>query len=59
VKRILHILTNENDAVADRLISEQQGQTGHEVVTANLTAATPDYAQLLEEIFAADSVAVW
>ena len=59
MKRILHILTNENDAVAGRLISEQQAQPGHEVVTADLTVATPDYTHLLQEIFAADSIAVW
>jgi hypothetical protein len=59
VKRLLHILTNENDTVADRLISEQQKLAGHEVVTADLTVATPDYTHLLQEIFAADSVTVW
>ena len=59
MKRILHILTNENDAVADRLISAQQAQVDGEVVTADLTVVTPDYARLLEEIFAADSVTVW
>jgi hypothetical protein len=59
LKRILHILTNENDAVAGRLISEQRAQADTEVAIADLTVAAPDYAGLLQEIFAADSVTVW
>lgn len=59
MKRILHILTNESDALADRLMAEQQAIAGFEVVTVDLTADTPDYAHLLQEIFAADSVTVW
>jgi len=52
-------LTNENDAMADRLISEQQTPADCEVVTVDLTVATPDYALVLQEVFAADSVTVW
>jgi hypothetical protein len=59
LKRILHILTNEADAVAGRLISEQRAQADLEVAVADLTVTAPDYAGLLQEIFAADSVTVW
>jgi hypothetical protein len=59
MRRILHILTKENDATADEVISRQRGQPDCELKTVNLAAGQPDYAGLLEDVFAADSVAVW
>ena len=56
---VLHILTRPDDAVAQEIISRQREESGQEVNVVDLTAAVPDYTRLLEEIFAADSVAVW
>ena len=57
--KILHILTKEQDALAERIISLQAEQSSHEVKRVNLTQPAPDYRLLLEEIFAADSIEVW
>ena len=56
---VLHILTRPDDAVAQEIISRQREESGQEVNVVDLTAAVPDYTRLLEEIFAADAVAVW
>jgi len=55
----LHILTQPDDTLAQQVISGQRNQPGQEVNVVDLTAAEPDYAKLIQEIFAADSVAVW
>jgi hypothetical protein len=59
MKKVLHILTKENDVDAMEVISRQRARPGCDLETVNLAAAQPDYAKLLEKIFAADSVAVW
>jgi len=59
MKNALHILTKENDADALEVIARQRARTDCELETVNLAAGQPDYAKLLEKIFAADSVAVW
>lgn len=59
MRKVLHILTKENDTDANEVISHQRALPDCELVTAGLTAGQPDYAGLLEKIFAADSVAVW
>jgi len=56
---LLHILTQPDDTLAQQVISGQRNQPGQEVNVVDLTAAEPDYAKLIQEIFAADSVAVW
>ena len=56
---VLHILTRPDDALAQEIIAKQREQSGQKVNVVDLTAAEPDYARLLQEIFAADSVAVW
>ena len=55
----LHILTKPNDALAVDIIAQQRIQGGQKVDVVDLTVDPPDYADLLERIFAADSVAVW
>ena len=57
----LHILTRENDTLAADIIRRQRER---EVVVSkadvvDLRVANPDYEQLLEKIFAADSITVW
>jgi len=56
---VLHILTQADDSLAEEIIARQREQPDQEVNVVDLTAAEPDYGRLLEEIFAADSVAVW
>ena len=56
---VLHILTQADDSLAEEIIARQREQPDQEVNVVDLWAAVPDYARLLQEIFAADSVAVW
>jgi hypothetical protein len=56
---VLHILTRPDDTLAQEVIARQREQQVQEINIVNLTAAEPDYPKLLQEIFAADSVAVW
>ena len=59
MRAVLHIVTRANDALAAAAIATQQKRPEAQVKVVDLTAEEPDYAKLLEEIFAADSVAVW
>lgn len=56
---LLHIRTRNADPLAERVIAEQQQRPEWQVTVTELTAPNPDYGKLLEDIFAADSVAVW
>ena len=59
MRAVLHIVTRANDALAAATMATQQKRPETQVKVVDLTASEPDYAKLLEEIFAADSVAVW
>ena len=59
MRRVLHIVTRPADAASAELIAAQRELAAHEVRVCDLTQPEPDYRALLEEIFAADSVAVW
>ena len=56
---VLHILTQQDETLAQEVIASQREQQDQEVNVVDLTAAEPDYARLIQEIFAADSAAVW
>ena len=56
---VLHILTQPDETLAREVIARQREQQDQEDNDVDLTAAEPDYARLIQEIFAADSVAVW
>jgi len=56
---VLHILTQQDETLAQEVIARQRERQDQEVNVVDLTAAEPDYARLIQEIFAADSVAVW
>jgi hypothetical protein len=56
---ILHILTKPGDTLAQEIISRQSGHPETKIEVMDLTQPEPDYAALLEKIFAADSVTVW
>jgi hypothetical protein len=53
------MVTRTDDALAAQVIAAQRRQPELEVREVNLTTPGPDYENLLEEIFAADSVTAW
>jgi hypothetical protein len=59
MRLLLHILTRPDDALAREIMAAQQAGGENEITTVDLTKPEPDYKQLLENIFAADSVQVW
>ncbi|MCE2827387.1 MAG: hypothetical protein LW626_09915 [Verrucomicrobium sp.] len=57
---LLHVLTRPADPAVAGLIEDQRQSPDHEVVVHVLDAeGTPAYRTLLEQVFAADSVACW
>jgi len=59
MRHILHILTSQPDAALSEVLAHQAELPEHQVRRIDLTQPSPDYHQLLEEIFAADSVQVY
>jgi hypothetical protein len=59
MRTILHIQSDTTDARAEAVIDLQCRQPDLHVERFDLRVAHPDYAALLDRIFAADSVAVW
>jgi hypothetical protein len=61
MKQVLHILTRKEDDLARAILEKQRDMGSAEFVveTADLTVENPDYSELLEKIFKADSVSVW
>lgn len=59
MRRVLHILTQPDDPLAREMIAHQQARPENEIRVADLTERQPDYKELLEQIFAADSVQSW
>jgi len=59
MRKVLHILTKEDDADANEVISRQRAMPDCVLMTVDLVPGQPDYTGLLEKIFTADSVAVW
>jgi hypothetical protein len=59
MRAVLHIVTTVGDTVAETVIGNHQSQADVAVTVVDLAAGEPDYAKLLEQIFAADLVAVW
>ena len=58
-RTVLHLVTRMDDALVAQVLAAQRRQPELEVREVNLTAPGPDYEDLLQEIFAADSVTVW
>ncbi len=59
MRSILHILTRPNDPLPRDLIARQSTQPDTRIEVLDLTAPEPDYAALVQKVFAADSVQVW
>lgn len=57
--RILHLLTKEDDGLANEILSRQRQDPSLQVQTVDLTQPQPDYPALLHQIFDADSITVW
>jgi hypothetical protein len=58
MRSILHIVTQPNPDLVG-IIDAQKAETEVQVQVADLAVSDVDYDQLLEQIFAADSVQVW
>ncbi|MGV3754564.1 MAG: hypothetical protein ACO1QS_04220 [Verrucomicrobiota bacterium] len=58
MKKVLHVLTREDDELAEAIVAADR-EAGEGVEVVQLTATKVDYQQLLEGIFAADSVQSW
>lgn len=58
MRTILHILTRPEDEVTRQLIKGQRALPETEVEVVSLSNPSPDYEQLVEKIFSADSIAV-
>ena len=59
MKVVLHVLTKRDDPLARRIVERHRHDPELCVKEADLTGSGTDYGQLLEEIFAADSIQVW
>ena len=57
--QVLHILSHPEAPLTREIIAEQCQLPDTRVVIMDLTVESPDYEELLVQIFAADSVAVW
>jgi hypothetical protein len=59
MRHILHIITKTDDALA-KVISEKEASEGTvKCEIFDLTKSDASYEELVEKIFAADSVQVW
>ena len=56
---VLHIITRTEDAFAHDIIARQRLRPECSVQVVDLSQGEPDYDQLLDAIFAADSIQVW
>lgn len=59
MRRILCIITSSGDELSKAIVMAQNGVADCAVETFDLSAANPDYDELLDAIAAADSVQVW
>ena len=59
MRRILHILTRPEDALAREVIAGQKSLPENQIEVVDLNVPAPDYRELLEKIFASDSVETW
>jgi hypothetical protein len=57
--RVLHILTRLDDVLAREIIARQREICRDGIEVVDLTRPQPDYNELLDKIFAADSVESW
>jgi hypothetical protein len=58
MKKVLHVLTREDDELAEAIVAADR-EAGEGVEVVRLKGAEADYQQLLQAIFRADSVQSW
>ena len=56
---VLHVLTRPEDSLARAVLDAQRKDPEMRVREIDLTHGIPNYAQLLEAVFEADSIQVW
>lgn len=59
MRHILLVLTQSLDPLNDIVTATERTLPDTDVRIVDLTVESPDYRQLLEAVFAADSVQVW
>lgn len=59
MNHILHITTRRDDAFAKSVIEQEQSQPETRCEVIDLTKRDANYDELVQKIFAADSVQVW
>lgn len=55
----LHILTRPADDLVNTVLATERERATVSVEVVDLTQPDPDYADLVDKVFAADSVATW
>jgi hypothetical protein len=58
MRTVLHILTGPEDDVTRELLARQRALAQTKVEVVDLSKGSPDYDQLIEKIFAVESIAV-
>lgn len=57
---ILHLITRPGDTLAWQVIDQQRrGDDDRVLRVIDLTQGTPDYGELVEAVFASESIQVW
>lgn len=59
MRTILHIKSDTADALAEQVIAAHVADEDIREEIVDLNVDQPDYAALVDKIFAADAVAVW
>jgi hypothetical protein len=59
MRRILHILTRPRDTLGAEVAASQKSRLEARVEVVDLRTARPDYKELLQKIFDADSIETW
>ena len=59
MRKILHILTKPEDALAAEIMARQKTNAETKVDVVDLSTASPDYEAVVRKVFNADSVQVW
>ncbi len=56
---LLHILNRPADTLVEAILAAQRGDPVNTVIVIDLTKSDADYENLVDQVFAADSVASW
>jgi hypothetical protein len=59
MRHILHILTRPGDSLGAEIAAGQKNNPDAQVEVIDLRAPQPDYKELLQKIFDADSIQTW